>query len=262
MNTPEQSEIITSGERPNSCAWVALIQPPGKPDGVTRFARLLLPPLAVLQGLHAFPVAGSQVLWSSFLLVPVGALCVANGVRGIASSLGGQRERRAALAIGVIAATAAMAVLVDDQLRWGLAQARAAYDSSVTLGLPGAEGVRVNPGEAAQYQAIVAAIDENCESFVMLPGMNSFYIWTRQEPPTGYNTTGWPTLFDAAHQERVIEDTRSIDGLCLLENIELAQGWGGGSIPPGPLIDYLRRGFAPIAQFGGYQLLKRDGSRR
>jgi hypothetical protein len=28
---------------------------------------------------------------------------------------------------------------------------------------------------AANYQAIVAAIDEKCESFVTLPGMNSFY---------------------------------------------------------------------------------------
>jgi hypothetical protein len=44
-------------------AWVALIQPPGKPDEETQFARLLLPPLAVLQALHVFPVAGSQLSW-------------------------------------------------------------------------------------------------------------------------------------------------------------------------------------------------------
>ena len=243
-----------------SFAWVALIQPPGEPVEGTRFARLLLPSLAVLQALHAFPVAGSQVLWSAFLLIPVGALCVANGVRGIAVSLGSEDERRALFAIGAIAATVGMVVLANTQLKQGLDQARTAYDGSVSLGLPGAKDVRVNPEEAVNYQAIVTAIDRNCESFVMLPGMNSFYIWSQQEPPTGYNATGWPTLFDDAHQQRVIEDTRSIDGLCLLENARQAVAWSGGEVPPGPLVRYLQRDFLPVAEFGEYRLLKREGS--
>lgn len=241
-----------------SFAWVALIEAPGE-DKATEFARLLLPPLAVMQALHAFPVAGSQVLWSAFLLIPVGALCVANGVRGVVAGLSGQRERRALFGIGAIAAVAAMVVLVNIQLKQGLDQARAAYDGSTSLGLPGAEDVRVSPEEAEHYQAIVAAINRNCESFVMLPGMDSFYIWTQQDPPTGYNATGWTTLFDDAHQRRVIEDTSSIEGLCLLENDPIAKSWGAGEIPPGPLVRYLHRGFVPIARFGDYHLLKREG---
>jgi hypothetical protein len=94
----------------------------------------------------------------------------------------------------------------------------------------------------------------------MLPGMNSFYIWTEQEPPTGYNATGWPTLFDDAHQRHVVEDTRSIAGLCLLRNIPLAEGWGEGKIPDGPLVRYLKKGFKPVAKFGDYELLKRYGT--
>jgi hypothetical protein len=243
-----------------SFAWVALIQPPGKPDEATQFARLLLPPLAVLQGLHAFPIPGSHVLWSALLLIPVGAVCVANGVRGIAFSLNVQGERRALGAIGAIAATVAIVRLVTIQLGVELDAGRAAYHRSVSLGLPGAEDVRVSPEEAANYKAIVAAIDKNCKSFAMLPGMNSFYIWTQQEPPTGYNQSNWTTQFDDAQQQRVIEDTRSIDGLCLLQNVPLAQRWGAGEIPPGPLVRYLHRGFVPIAKFGDYQLLKREGS--
>jgi hypothetical protein len=241
-------------------AWVSLIQPPGKPDEGTQFVHLLLPPLAVLQGLHAFPVAGTQVWWSALLLIPVGALCIANGVRWIAFSVSGQNVRRTLFAIGAIAATWSMVFLVDTQLKYGLASARAVYARSVPIGLPGAEDVRVfSPEEAANYQAIVAAIGENCKSFVMLPGMNSFYFWTQQEPPTGYNATGWPTEFDDAHQQRVIEQTRSIDGLCLLENIPIARFWGAGAgIPPGPLVRYLHRGFVPIAKFGDYRLYKRE----
>jgi hypothetical protein len=239
---------------------LALIKPPGKPDRAIEFARLLVSPLAVLQSLHAFPVAGSQVLWSAFLLIPVAALCVANGVRGIALSLGGQRERRAFFAIGAIAATVAMVGLVDIELKRGHDQARAAHDGSVSIGLPGAEDLRVSPDEATKYQAIVAAIEANCESFVTLPGMNSFYLWTKQDSPTGYNATGWPTLFDAAHQQRVVEQIRSTDGLCLLENIPMARFWGAGEIPPGPLVRDLSRGFVPVADFGDYRLLKRNGS--
>jgi hypothetical protein len=239
-------------------AWVALIPMPGEPDEKTAFARLLLPPLAVLQALHAFPVAGSQVGFSAFLLIPVGALCVGNGVRGLASSLSGQSERRALFAVGAVAAAVTMVVLVNIQLRRNLDQARAAYDGAVSLGLPGATDVRVSPEEAARYRSIVAAIDTNCKSFVMLPGMNSFYIWTKQEPPTGYNATAWPTLFDEAHQRRVIDETRAIAGLCLLENIPLAEGWSEGKIPAGPLVRYLHRGFEPVAVIDEYRLLKRE----
>ncbi|MBW0017785.1 MAG: hypothetical protein JO236_09615 [Mycobacterium sp.] len=240
-------------------AWVALIQIPGKPIVGTQFARLLLAPLAVLQGLHGFPVAGSQINWSAMLLIPVGALCIANGVRGLALSVSGQTVRRTLFAIGAIAAAAIMVLLVNTQLVLGLQRARSVHDAWVPLGLPGADDVRVSPGDAAKYRAVVAAIDQNCKTFIMLPEMHSFYFWTQQEPPTGYEATGWTSQFDQVHQRRVIEATRSIDGLCLLENSQLAQFWGLDEMPPGPMDRYVQRGFVPIATFGDYQLLKRAG---
>jgi hypothetical protein len=237
-------------------AWVALIPAPGA-GPATAFPRLLLPPLAVMQALHAYPVAGSQLFWASFLLVPVGALCIANGVRGLSAGLDQGRERRAALAFGALAAIVLTAFVANKTMRLQLRENRAVYDGAVPLGLPGASAVRVGEPEADLYQQIAAAIDANCRSFVMLPGMNSFYAFTEQEPPTGYNATGWPTLFDDDAQRRVIADTRSIQGLCLLENVPLAQGWGEG-IPPGPLVRYLHRGFEPIVAFGDYKLLRRE----
>jgi hypothetical protein len=244
-----------------SFAWIALIPAAGAEDRDTSFGRLLLPPLAILQALHAFPVAGSQVAWSTFLLVPVGALCVANGARGLARELTGERERRAFGAIAVVATAILMVVLVNIQLRQPLKEARAAYDGSVSLGLPGATDVRLSETEVRRYQEVTAAINRYCRSFVMLPGMNSFYIWTQQEPPTGFNATGWMTLFDESHQRRVIEETRSIRDLCLLRNIPQAEGWSEGPIPQGPLVRYLEHGFRPIASFeGNYELLRREGT--
>ncbi len=244
-------------------AWVALIPPPGKPDEGTQFARLLLPPLAVLQVLHAFPVAGIQLFWGTLLLVPVGALCIANGVRWISFSLNDQSARRAPLAIGVIAATLALVVLVSIHLKQGLDHVRAAYGGSVSLGLPGAEDVRVSPEDAANYQAVVAAIDENCKSFVTLPQLNSFFLWTQKEPPAtaGYNPANWAMLFDDARQQRVIEEFRSIDGFCLVENVPQFRDRRAVGFPPlGPLVRYLHHDLVPIAKFGDYQLFKREGN--
>jgi hypothetical protein len=241
-------------------AWVALLPAGGHPDRETSFARLLLPPLAVMQALHAFPVAGSQLQWSTFLLVPVGAICIANGVRGLAGALPAGAERRALAGVGALAAAIAALALGNVMLRQQVQQARAAYNASVSLGLPGATDMRLFPGDVELYREITAGIDRRCSSFLTLPGMNSFYIWTDQEPPTGYNATAWPDLFDDAQQQRIIKETRSIRGLCLLENAGLAEGWSAGVIPDVPLVRYLDRGFEPIAQFGNYRLLKRDGN--
>jgi hypothetical protein len=241
-------------------AWVALIPLAGDEDADSSFARLLLPPLAVLQALHAYPVAGSQTAWSTFLLIPVGALCVAGGARGLARTLVGERERRAVVAIGVAAAAVLLAVIVNIQLRHTLDEYRAGYDAQVSLGLPGAEDVHLSEEEVALYRQVTAGIDANCRSMLMLPGMNSFYFWAQQEPPTGFNATGWTTLFDEAHQRRVIEETSRLKGLCELRDEPLAAGWGAGVIPENPLVRYLHHGFRPIAKWGDYELLRREGT--
>lgn len=238
-------------------AWIALVLPGGPTGRATAFSRLLLPALAVMQALHAFPVAGSQVQWSAFLLAPVGILCVAGGVRGLSYSLSDLRERRAVAAVAAVVAVLLVGHVANETLRKPLEDARAAYDSRVSLNLPGARDVRLDSTEVALYQQITTTINENCSSFVMLPGMDSFYFWTEHKPPTGYNATGWPTLFDDAHQRRVIQDVDQISGLCLLEHESLALGWGAGEIPDGPLVAFMRREFQPLVEIGDYRLLKR-----
>ena len=241
-------------------AWVALIEPPGA-DQRTRFVRLLLPPLAVLQALHAYPMAAaSHAFWSTLLLIPVGALCIANGVRWITWSRSGDSARRVPLKLGAVAASVVLIVLVAMHLKVESDYVRAAYDRAVPLGLSGAQKVRVSPEDAANFRGVVAEIDTNCQSFVMLPGMNSFYLWTRQEPPPGYDSTGWATALDEASQQRAVEAIRSLDGLCLLENAALARAYAAEGSKPGPRERYLHHGFAPIATFGDYQLLKRDAA--
>jgi len=87
----------------------------------------------------------------------------------------------------------------------------------------------------------------------------NFYIWTEMAPPTGMNATAWPTLFDAAQQRQVVDETNDIEGLCLLRNQGIAEFWSAGPVPPGPLVENLKQGFEPIATFGSYELLRREG---
>jgi hypothetical protein len=238
-------------------AWVALIPAPAGARTPAAFARLLLPPLAVLQALHAFPVAGSQMMWSTFLLIPVGAICVANGVSGIAATLP-RSGRLPAAAVGLAAAVALAVHVGNATLRDPLDEARFLRDTRVPLGLPGAESLRMGPEEVDVYNRLVAAIDRRCPAFVTEPGMGSFYVWSQQEPPTGQNATAWMTLFDDERQRQVIEDTRRIKGLCLVRNELLVQAWTHGKPAEGPLARYLDRGFTPITEVGGYELLQRD----
>lgn len=236
-------------------AWVALLAQPGERPAVS-FAALLLAPLAVLQALHGYPVAGSQTLLSAFLLIPVGALCVANGVRGLGAALPAGPDRRALAGFGAVAAVVLLWFVGNAYLREPLRDAPAGYDGGFSLNLPGSEEIHVGEEEAQLYGEVTAAIDRDCPALVMLPGMNSFYLWSELEPPS-FTATGWETLFDDSRQSQVVADVRGIEGLCLLRNRALASGWGES---PGPLTRYLESGFVPVATFGDYELLRRPGA--
>jgi hypothetical protein len=238
--------------------WVALI-PLGRGDRGVSFARLLLPLLACLQSLHAFPVAGSQLGWATLLLIPVGALCVGNGIRGLATVTSQGSERWLAVAVAAVAVVVGAQFLINTQLEEPLNFNRSIYASREHLDLPGDTIVRVTPEEVTLYRGITSAIDKNCPAFLTEPGLGSFYLWTRQEPPTGFFATAWTTLFDEKLQDRVIEETKDIKGLCLLRNIPLAETWSYGPVPRGALVEYLERGFQPVATFGTYELLRRPG---
>lgn len=238
-------------------AWVALL-PEVEERPAVGFARLLLPALAVLQAMHAYPVAGSQSYWSTFLLAAVGAVILGDGVRRLVALRFEGNQRYALGAAVLVIGAIGVAFLARETLKEPLRGSRALYLSRELLDLPGSGRIRLAPEEVDRYRAITEAIKADCASLLELPGMGNFYIWAEQEPPTGYVATAWPTLFDDAHQEKVVEQTRDIPNLCLLRNTSLAEGWSGGEIPRGPLVVYLEEGFEPIFSREGYELLRRE----
>ena len=237
--------------------WVALATTsPEEQEGRFAFARILLPALAALQGLHGYPVAGSQTLLSVVLVVPVGALCVGNGVRGLSRLTAADPDRLALIGFGAVVVVVLGWFVAATYVRDPLKQSRGAYHTGYELNLPGSHSIHLgNPEEVELYENISHAIDENCKATQMEPGMDSFYLWSGQEPPS-LTATGWETLFDDERQEQVIKDLDPIEGLCLLRNKERAAGWGLGE---GPLVKYLEGGFTLIGKWDEYELLRREG---
>jgi hypothetical protein len=87
--------------------------------------------------------------------------------------------------------------------------------------------------------------------------MSSFYLWTRQDPPSR-NPAGYLTLFGAEEQRRVVAAVEGQPDLCLVTNDELAAFWTKDGEPAhGPLLDFMRREFVPSQRFGAYELWKR-----
>jgi hypothetical protein len=237
--------------------WVALLVTAPGPAPTSAFARLVLPLLAVLQALHAFPVAGSQTLLAVVVMIPVGALCVANGVLGLRRLIDAP-DRLALAGFAVVLVLVFGWFTVNTYLREPLKAARGTYHSSAPnqLHLPGSEDMHLGSVEEAEkYEDIANTMRKECKATQMEPGMDSFYLWSGQEPPS-LTATGWETLFDTEDQEQVIEDIAPIEGLCLLRNNERAAGWGLGE---GPLVKYLEHGFTLIGKWGEYELLRREG---
>lgn len=240
-------------------AWLIAAPPADQEAGTSDFRftweiRRFLPLFAILQTLQAYPVPGTQVRTGSFLFIPIAAICMADGLRVLNRhwNLGRGRSKRALLAALALIFVAPLWTLIAYHWR-----VKAEYSANAALSFPGANRLHLPLDQRPKFEAIVASIKENCAVFTMLPGMNSFYLWAGQPPPTWLNTTTWPSLFDRSIQERVVDRLKGARDVCALQNMTLALGWmGGRPLPPGPLVKYITEEMAPLQSFGDYVLLK------
>src|SRR5260370_781210 len=214
-------------------------------DDPNQSARLLLPGLAVLESLHAYPVAGTQLSLAALLLIPVGAVVLNDGISGV--------RARGAARIGSVALIAATAVLA---LEGFLAGSHFAAGSPSSL--QGAELVRMPSKQAAQLRQLVAAIDNDCSSFITFPGMNSMYIWTCQEPPSDLRYGVWWLTPDPVDQQAVVRQLEGRSRLCVVKNQTLIDFWAQGRpVPSQPVVDFIDGSFVSKATFGDYEVLVR-----
>ncbi len=236
-------------------AWVAAIPPVGS----TRlgFVRMLIPALAVLQTLHAFPVAGSQVAWSHLLLVIVGGVCIGDGIRELSAIRPAARPARALPAVATVAVAAFGAWFAFDRLVPFTDAVDAGYEQAVPLELPGAERTRTNPEHADGLRSLTADLRLHCETFLTVPGLNSLYFYTGQPVPEELSSP-WMLLLSDQEQQAVVDRVRELRRLCVVRRPEGLAFWSqftdGEGIRRGPLIEFIHTEFRTVENHEGYYL--------
>ncbi len=239
-------------------AWVAAI-PSSRDDGSLqgRFVRLLLPSLAVLQTLVAYPVAGTQVGFGSLLLLVCGAVCFADGwsdleewgaAEGTVDSFFAPRRMMPVLTTALVVALAFLYVVRPMQ------SSHSAYAANPALPIAGATRLHLPAAQSTAFTHITKLLQARCLSVITLPGMLSFNLWSGLPAPSGMTAEPFWHLLDAAQERTALASARAAPKLCSVSNKHLAAFWDNGqALPRVPLVRFIKQDFTPIARYeGGY----------
>jgi len=226
-----------------------------------RLTRIFLCLLAAFQALQAYPSPGAQLYWSGILLVPLAIICIGDS---IAAGWSWAEQRSSAAkrcrlqswqqSVGAL-------IIVSVAVLWFYHSAnieglRNLYWNRTTLGLPGADRVRVTSREVSELRGLVSNIKTHCDGFIGFPGAPSLYFWTQIDPPEIFGSDWLHTLEDD-RQKQIIETMGAYERPCAVYNPAMVRFWNKGrnTGPRGPLLDYIRTRFIETSRFGDYRLL-------
>lgn len=187
--------------------WI-LAMPPARGEGSVRERpAFLLAITVVLQSLHAFPVAGSQVAFFAFLIPLVAIHGFADAWRDLPQSW---RERvpawtrRESVAL---AAAAAVVVVTAFYPGWKLVpdRWREYREVEVDVGLPGTERMRLPEKRATAYAWAAANVRQSADVFLGFPGRHSLHLWSGVPSPVPFYPAAWP-LFYGEEEQRALAD--------------------------------------------------------
>ena len=234
-------------------AWLALTD--GAVFAGQRAARRILVFAAIIMGLQAYPVPGTQLVLGTVLFVPLALVMIASVQEALSARTRSTKAaqpsfvRRAVLAVFAVAAAVNLGV-----------QAQGYYARGVPLDLPSARSVRTTERNVATYRWLTANMRENCDAFLTTPGLNSLYFWTELAPVSPLNTTIWPLLFDDVQQRQILTVAERVDRFCVAWHPPRVD-----PVPPPiaarPLMAWLLREFEPRGTFGEWEFrVRRDAS--
>lgn len=207
------------------------------------------------QFLHAFPVAGSQIAWGTFLILPlaaIGTIQAAQWFAGRDSSPVPWHLPFAALNVGL--------VLVTLWLGFGLTQVAARYREGSDLDLRGAGPLRLPSDSVALYRILSLNAEAHGAILFSEPGMFSFNLWSNVRTPTLGNVTHWFSLLNRSEQQRIIDVLEAEPRACVIvqrTHIEFLRQ--RGFAPAGALHDYIASHFSPVFSLDGFEFCVRNG---
>jgi hypothetical protein len=256
LNPSSQNQLSL----PTVLAWIAVLPPSGATESqFKRFLRIFLPALAVAQALQVYPVAGSQMGIAALTFVPVGALCIADGL-AVLGAWSAERGRDGLERFGVIATVVLVAFAVDIGVnaivRPGI-NSISNYRHNTALPFPGATDLRLPADQVQQYAAMVDALHEHgCTDFIGYPNINSMYLWSGIEPPPPAAPGVWLEALDSEKQQRIVNELRASKHPCVVRSEPRAALWlSGREVPDRPLVRYIFGDFKPVKTVGEFEFL-------
>jgi hypothetical protein len=213
-----------------------------------RLALRFVVPIAILQVLHAYPVAGSQIAWATVVMFVPCAIALAAGMDGLRI----WREAPPAMR-GFVVGSLCVVVALTLGL-WPLAVWVNYYDLS-PLQLPGTQLVRVDPQLGGELRQLADEVGKNCDTFYSVPGLDSLYIYSSFPTPTG-QLANWPGALTNAQEQEVVAELSHLQAtgkrVCIVRDLNSQYyAWNpGGSEanrPIGRFIRQYRRVIAVVA---------------
>lgn len=212
-------------------------------------SRGLLALLGVSSVLHAYPVAGSQMGWATFLLLPLYVVGLNEAVERIAARLPPLFSRRLIPAVGALALVAAgLQLYLLGDTGWQR------YRTSESLGLPGAEGLRIPENLRSELRILTWNAGIHADVLFSRPGMYSFNIWSGAPAPTLRNATHWFWLLTPREQQAIIDRLQAASRSAIITCQSLNELNERLKVPSfGPLDGYLAQNYRLLFSLIDYE---------
>jgi hypothetical protein len=207
--------------------------------------------LTVLLCLQAYPIAGSQL----------GCFCLLSALMGVVGCVEATRELRRRpgwiprwLSNSAVVAGCIALLALRNPIWSGIVQLQRGWKEKVPLALPGTGPLRLPELEVARYRWIVANLREECDTFLGMAGMHSFYLWSGLAPPVPFYPHHWTLLYDTGEKRALFRALCAHARPGLLFNRALVAFWMGNSPRHEPALRLATESFEPVARVGDYQL--------
>jgi len=188
-------------------------------------------PLAILQMMHVYPVAGSQRAWGLVTMCVPCMVAVGAGLMQLPVWRSATSETRA-VAVGALSA-----MLIVTAGQWPL-KAWQDYLRATPLNLPGARLIRIDKSDAQTLQKLTNIVRKKCDTFYSTPGFDVLYFYAQLAEPTG-QLANWPGVLNVREQREVAHQLRTLERrhqrVCIVRNNNTYYSWKLSSYGTGPL---------------------------
>ena len=160
--------------------WLALVPLRDQRRASADLPRTLAVTTPLLLTLWAYPIPGTQVSLSAFLLAVPAAIAGGDFLAWARSFAPRILDRPVVKAAGLLA----VLLLVGSEAARLMSLAVERHAAGSPLDLPGASRLRLPPGRMAVLSALARELRASPDTFLCTDGFYSMYFWTAKEPPT------------------------------------------------------------------------------